>query len=49
MGYTERAEGSGMGLFISRNLIEALGGRVFVAESAVGWGSAFVVELPQQS
>ena len=49
MGYTERAEGSGMGLFISRNLIETLGGRLFVTESAVGWGSAFVVELPQQS
>ncbi len=49
MGYTERVDGSGMGLFISRNLIETLGGRLFVVESAVGWGSAFVVELPQQS
>lgn len=48
MGYTERAEGSGMGLFISRNLIETLGGRVLVAESTRGWGSAFVIELPQQ-
>lgn len=49
MGYTERTDGSGMGLFISRNLIESLGGRVWVTESAKGWGSTFVIELPQQN
>lgn len=49
MGYTTRIGGSGMGLFISRNLIESLSGRLFVAESARGWGSTFVVELPRQA
>lgn len=49
MGYTDREEGSGLGLFISRNLVEAMGGRLYVAHSAIGWGSTFVIELPQQS
>jgi signal transduction histidine kinase len=49
MGYTEREEGSGLGLFISRNLVTGLGGQLFVAASAIHWGSTFVLELPQQN
>lgn len=38
-------EGSGIGLALSQRLMEAMGGTIEV-ESAVGWGSAFTVELP---
>lgn len=37
--------GSGLSLYISRGLIEAMGGRVWVS-SALGEGSTFTVELP---
>lgn len=47
LGFTTRAEGgSGLGLYITRSLGEALGGRVYVADSLMLWGSIFVVELP---
>jgi signal transduction histidine kinase/predicted RNA-binding protein with RPS1 domain len=50
LGFTTRlAGGSGLGLYITRSLVENLGGRVFVTESAVLWGSTFVVELPLAS
>jgi signal transduction histidine kinase len=47
LGFTTRREGgSGLGLYITRSLVENLGGRIFVAESAMLWGSTVVVELP---
>lgn len=47
LGFTRgREEGSGLGLYITRSLAEAAGGRVYVAESYVLWGSTFVLELP---
>jgi signal transduction histidine kinase/predicted RNA-binding protein with RPS1 domain len=47
LGFTTRTEGgSGLGLYITRSLAEALGGQVYVAESYMLWGSTFVVELP---
>lgn len=46
MDYTTRPEGSGLGLYLSRSLIEAQGGRVFVINSHLHWGSTFVVEVP---
>jgi len=44
--YTTRPDGSGLGLYISRSLIESQGGRIYVGQSYVYWGSTFVVELP---
>jgi signal transduction histidine kinase len=42
---TRKAEGLGLGLYISRRLVEAMGGRIWVA-SEVGKGSAFSLSLP---
>lgn len=44
--YTTRPDGSGLGLYISRSLMESQGGRIYVDHSQVYWGSRFVVELP---
>lgn len=49
MDYTTRPEGSGLGLYLSRSLVEAQGGRLFVAESYMLWGTTFVVELPYRT
>lgn len=47
MGFTTRPqEHSGMGLYITRSVAEMLGGRVYVAESAVLGGTRCVIELP---
>ncbi|HYD43126.1 MAG TPA: HAMP domain-containing sensor histidine kinase [Anaeromyxobacter sp.] len=44
--YTTRdGEGRGLGLFVSRGLVEAMGGRLRF-ESAAGRGSSFFVQLP---
>lgn len=46
MDYTTRSDGSGLGLYLSRTLIEAQGGHLYVASSHLLWGTRFVVELP---
>ncbi|OGV97347.1 hypothetical protein A2W24_06475 [Microgenomates group bacterium RBG_16_45_19] len=40
------SQGTGMGLYISRLLIEKMGGRLFLLESTPGKGSVFVIEVP---
>ncbi len=45
MGFSNRG-GAGLGLFISRNLVEMAGGRLNLAASLMFIGSSFVVELP---
>ena len=47
-GVTTRSEGSGMGLYISRSLVESIGGKIFVFESFIHGGSIFTLELPWQ-
>ncbi len=45
-GYTTRQDGSGMGLYISRGIVESLGGRLYVAKSYIFGGTTFALELP---
>lgn len=42
-----RQKGQGLGLYISRNLAETMGGRLRLTDSIMFIGSRFVVELPQ--
>ncbi len=46
LGFTTRQEGSGLGLYITKGLIESVGGRVIVEESVILIGTTFLVELP---
>lgn len=47
LGFTTRSDGgSGLGLYVARHLMEAMHGRIYVAESAMLWGTRIVVELP---
>ncbi len=48
IGYSTRKEGSGMGLYISRSLMEAAGGKIYVADSHILSGTTFALELPCQ-
>jgi signal transduction histidine kinase len=43
---TRRHEGTGLGLYITRGLIESMGGRIQVAESYMLMGATFLIELP---
>ncbi len=45
-GFTTRADGSGIGLYISRNLMDDLGGKVYVSNSHILSGTLFVLEFP---
>lgn len=44
--YTRKVDGLGIGLSVAKQLAQLLGGDVFVARSAPGEGSTFVVRLP---
>jgi signal transduction histidine kinase len=44
-GYSGRG-GAGLGLHISRSLIERMGGRLLLLDSVLFVGSAFVIKLP---
>jgi len=46
LGFSTRTEGSGLGLFATRALIEALGGRVTVLSSVIFVGTTLMIELP---
>jgi signal transduction histidine kinase len=43
---TRRQEGTGLGLYITRGLIESMGGRISIAESVILIGTTFLIELP---
>ncbi|MCB0127877.1 MAG: response regulator [Caldilineaceae bacterium] len=47
LGMTTRMnDGSGMGLYISRRLMEDCGGRLYVGSSYLHWGTSMVAEFP---
>jgi signal transduction histidine kinase/predicted RNA-binding protein with RPS1 domain/DNA-binding NarL/FixJ family response regulator len=43
---TRRQEGTGLGLYITRGLVESMGGRISIAESVMLVGTTFLIELP---
>ena len=45
-GFTKRQHGSGLGLTVSRQIVESLGGILQVEESYILWGTTFLLELP---
>lgn len=49
LGFSTRPEGTGLGLFIARSLVESLGGKISVEHSVVPIGTTFLVELPAVS
>ena len=42
-------QGTGLGLFIVRSVIEKHGGKVFAESDGAGRGSVFTIELPSES
>jgi signal transduction histidine kinase/ActR/RegA family two-component response regulator/exosome complex RNA-binding protein Rrp4 len=46
LGFSTRAGGSGLGLFVVRALLDSLKGRVTVEQSVMEVGTTFLVELP---
>ena len=46
--FTTRPEGTGMGLSISRKIVESHGGRIY-HRSSVGRGTSFFIELPRRT
>lgn len=49
MGYSTRSGGHGLGLFISRQLMEAMHGRLEWVDSRRHWGSSFAIIFSTQS
>ena len=46
LGFSTRPDGSGLGLFTTRRLIESMSGSITVEKSAMLLGVTFLVELP---
>ena len=46
MLYTTKSNGSGLGLSISRRLVNAMGGRISVSDTKRLSGATFLIELP---
>jgi signal transduction histidine kinase/DNA-binding response OmpR family regulator/predicted RNA-binding protein with RPS1 domain len=45
LGFSTRAEGTGLGLYIARSLVEHRGGSISVEKSVIPLGTTFLVEL----
>ena len=48
LGYTTRKDGSGLGLYIARSLVETLNGKIEVEDSLIKFGSTFKIQLPEE-
>jgi len=46
LGHTTRKEGAGLGLFIARQMVGDLGGRIAVEKSTIFKGATFLLEFP---
>jgi signal transduction histidine kinase/predicted RNA-binding protein with RPS1 domain/DNA-binding NarL/FixJ family response regulator len=46
LGFSTRPEGTGLGLFFARSLVESMGGSIFVERSAIPMGTVFRIDLP---
>jgi signal transduction histidine kinase/predicted RNA-binding protein with RPS1 domain/DNA-binding NarL/FixJ family response regulator len=46
LGFSTRREGNGLGLFITRGLVESMSGRISVEETVMTVGTTFLIELP---
>ena len=46
MGFSTRKDGSGIGLFVSRNLMEEVEGKIYVLDSHILHGTVFALEFP---
>lgn len=46
MGFTTKEDGTGLGLFIAKRLVESIGGAISLNQSIVFFGSIFLIELP---
>lgn len=46
MGFSTRMDGSGIGLFVSRNLMEEIEGKIYVLDSHILHGTVFALEFP---
>lgn len=46
LGFTTRPDGSGLGLYIARSMVESYGGRITIEENLVPAGVTFLVALP---
>ena len=45
-GYTTKSDGKGLGLFISKKIIEAVGGTITARSPGIMSGADFIVALP---
>ena len=46
LGFSTRPGGTGLGLFVSRSIVESMGGRIAVERSVIPMGTTFLVQLP---
>lgn len=46
LGYSTRESGEGLGLYISRNLVDLMEGKLYIKDSVLFTGSSFAIEFP---